>query len=200
VRSGSKHRQLARQVGGVLLTQASSMAVSSQCKIALCPGFVFCFRTISSVADERGILHRIANPPEKKPSSEISGKVGIRQQIPQPPAPLTKTTSYKSRARNSLARRTLLSTSPTKEWTRITRKKEANVERSSTEPSFRHLRPQRRTERNSSPQQLLSTPTSSSSGGDWSHLSSPTTSQPCQGKNLPQREAQRRRNRRRDIR
>jgi hypothetical protein len=51
--------------------------------------------------------------------------------------------------------------------------------------SFRHLRPQRRTERNSSPQQLPSTPTSSSSGGDWSHLPSPTTSQPCQGKNLP---------------
>jgi hypothetical protein len=31
----------------------------------------------------------------------------------------------------------------------------------------------------------LSTLTSSSSGGDWSHLPSPTTSQPCQGKNLP---------------
>jgi hypothetical protein len=51
--------------------------------------------------------------------------------------------------------------------------------------SFRHLCPQRRTERNSSPQQLLSTPTSSSLGEDWSHLPSPTTSQPCQGKNLP---------------
>jgi hypothetical protein len=32
--------------------------------------------------------------------------------------------------------------------------------------SFQHLRPQRRTERNSSPQQLLSTPTSYSSGGE----------------------------------
>jgi hypothetical protein len=40
-------------------------------------------------------------------------------------------------------------------------------------------------ERNSSPHQLLSTPTSSSSRGEWSHLPSPTTSQPCQGKNLP---------------
>jgi hypothetical protein len=40
-------------------------------------------------------------------------------------------------------------------------------------------------ERNSPSQPLLSTPTSSSSGEDWNHLPSPTTSQPCQGKNLP---------------
>jgi hypothetical protein len=32
--------------------------------------------------------------------------------------------------------------------------------------------------------QLLSTPSSSSSGGDWSRLPSPTTIQPFQGKNL----------------
>jgi hypothetical protein len=42
------------------------MAVTSQCKIALCPGSVFCFGTISSIADEEGILHRIADPPEEK--------------------------------------------------------------------------------------------------------------------------------------
>jgi hypothetical protein len=40
-------------------------------------------------------------------------------------------------------------------------------------------------ERNSPPQQLISTLTSSSLRGDWSHLPSPTTSQPCQRKNLP---------------
>jgi hypothetical protein len=40
--------------------------------------------------------------------------------------PQTKTASCKLRAGNSLARRTLLPTSPTKEWTRITRKKEAS--------------------------------------------------------------------------
>jgi hypothetical protein len=123
VRSGSKHRQLARQVGGVSLMQASSMAVTSQCKIALRPGSVFCFGTILSVADERGILHRIADPPEKKLSSEIPVKAGTRQQIAQPPVSQTKTTSCKSRAGNSLARRTPLSTLPTKEWTRITRMK-----------------------------------------------------------------------------
>jgi hypothetical protein len=102
------------------------MAVTSQCKIALRPGSVFCFGTISSVADEKGILHRIADPPKKKPSSKISEKVRTRQRIAQPPAPQTKTASCKSKAGNSLARRTPLPTSPTKEWTWITRKKEAS--------------------------------------------------------------------------
>ena len=64
---------------GVSLTQASSMVVTSQCKIALRPRSVFCFGTISSVADEKGILHRIADPSEKRPSSKISEKVGMRQ-------------------------------------------------------------------------------------------------------------------------
>jgi hypothetical protein len=109
------------------------MALTSRCKIALRPGSVFCFGTILSVADEREILHRIADPPEKKLSSEILGKAGTRQWTAQPPAPHTKTTSCKSRAGNSLARRTPLSTSPTKEWTRITRKKEANVPEKGTE-------------------------------------------------------------------
>jgi hypothetical protein len=108
------------------LIQASSMAVTSQCKIALHPGSVFCFRTISSIADEKGILHRIADPPERKPSSKISEKVRTKQRIAQPPAPQTKTASCKSRAENSLARRTPLPTLPTKEWTLITRKNEAS--------------------------------------------------------------------------
>jgi hypothetical protein len=103
------------------------MVVTSQCKIALRPVSVFCFGTISFIADEKGILHRIADPPKKKPSSEISEKVRTRQWMAQPPAPQTKTTSCKSRAGNSLARRTPLPTSPTKECTRITRKKEAGV-------------------------------------------------------------------------
>jgi hypothetical protein len=160
------------------------MVVTSQCKIALYPGSVFCFGTISSVANEKGILHRIADPPEKKPSSEISEKVRMRQQRAQPLVPEMKTTSCKSRAESSLTRRTPLPTSPTKEWTWITRKKEQAGWRT-IKLSFQHLRPQRRMEMNLSPQQLLSTPTSSSSGGEWSHLPSATTSQPCQGKKLP---------------
>jgi hypothetical protein len=66
------------------------------------------------------------DPQEKKLSSEISEKDGTRQQIVQPPMPQAKTTFRKSRVGNSLARKTLLSTSSTKEWTRITRKKEAS--------------------------------------------------------------------------
>jgi hypothetical protein len=87
---------------------------------------VFCFGTISSVADEEGILHRIADPPEKKPSSKISKKAGTEQEKAQPPAPRAKTTSCKPGAENSFTRRTLLSTSSTERWTRITRKREAN--------------------------------------------------------------------------
>jgi hypothetical protein len=35
---------------------------------------MFCFGTISSIVDEKGTLHRIADPPEKKLSSEIPKK------------------------------------------------------------------------------------------------------------------------------
>jgi hypothetical protein len=47
------------------------MAVTSKCKIALRPGTMFCFGTISSIVDDEGTLHRIADPPEKKLSTEI---------------------------------------------------------------------------------------------------------------------------------
>jgi hypothetical protein len=41
------------------------MAVTFQHKIALCPGSVFCFGTISSVVDEEGTQHRISDLPER---------------------------------------------------------------------------------------------------------------------------------------
>jgi hypothetical protein len=50
------------------------MAIVFQHKIVLQPRYVFCFGTISSVADEEGTLHRIADPPKKEPSSKISKK------------------------------------------------------------------------------------------------------------------------------
>jgi hypothetical protein len=106
------------------------MAITFQHKIALCPGSVFCFGTISSVADEEGILHRIADPPEKKkPSLKISEKAETRQQIAQPLAPRAKTTSCKPGAESLFTRRTPLSTSPTEEWTQITRKKRSKRDR-----------------------------------------------------------------------
>jgi hypothetical protein len=120
VRSDPKHRQLARQVGGVSTIQASSMDVTFRSKITLRPGSVFCFGTISSVADEEGTLHRIADPPEKKSPPTNFENVGESQ----PPALRKKIVSGKSGAEGPLTRRTPLSTSPTKEWTQIARKKE----------------------------------------------------------------------------
>jgi hypothetical protein len=120
VRSDPKHRQLARQVGGVSTIQVSSMAVTFHSKITLRPRSVFCFGTISSVADEEGTLHRIADPPEKKSPPTNSENVGEAQ----PPALRKKIVSGKSGAEGPLTRRTPLSTSPTKEWTQIARKKE----------------------------------------------------------------------------
>jgi hypothetical protein len=105
--------------------QASSMAVTFQHKIILRPGSIFCFGIISFVADEEGTLHRLADPPKRKPSSETSEKIGARQEKMQPPALLKKITSGKIGDEGPSDRRTLLSTSPTKEWTRITRRKEA---------------------------------------------------------------------------
>jgi hypothetical protein len=102
------------------------MAITFQHKIILCPGSVFCFRTISSVADEEGTLHRIADPPERKPSSIISRKAGAKQEKAQPPALRAKTTSCKLGAKDLSTRRTPLSTSSMEKWTRIVRKKETN--------------------------------------------------------------------------
>ena len=120
MRSDPKHRQLARQVGGVSTIQASSMAVTFHSKITMRPESIFCFGTISSVADEEGILHRLADLPERKSpptNSENAGKT-------LPPALRNKIVSGEAGARSSLTRKTPLSTSPTKEWTQVMRRKE----------------------------------------------------------------------------
>jgi hypothetical protein len=70
----------------VSLIQASSTAITFQHKIILRPRSVFCFETISSVADKEGTLHCIVDLPERKPFSTISGKVGAEQEKAQPPA------------------------------------------------------------------------------------------------------------------
>jgi hypothetical protein len=105
------------------------MAITFQHKIILRPGCMFYFGTISSVADEEGTLHRIADPPERKPSSTISRKAGAKQEKAQPPALRAKTTSCQPGAEDPSTRRTPMSTSSTEKWTRITRKKEANEEK-----------------------------------------------------------------------
>jgi hypothetical protein len=93
------------------------MAITFQHKIFLHLGFVFCFGTISSIADEEGTLHRITDPSEKKPSSVISGEVGAKQEITQPPALQAKTPSRKPEVEGPSTWRTLLTTSSMEEWT-----------------------------------------------------------------------------------
>jgi hypothetical protein len=89
------------------------MAVTFYSKITLRPGSTFCFGTISSMADEEGTLHRIADPPKKKSPPTNSENAGEAR----PPALRKKIVSGKSGAEGPLTRRTPLSTSPTKEWT-----------------------------------------------------------------------------------
>jgi hypothetical protein len=174
------------------------MAVTFQHKIILRPGSTFCFGTISSVADEEGTLHRIADPPERKSSSEIPGKIGAKQEKAQPPTHRKKITFSKLEAQGSSTRRTPLSTSPTGEWTQITRKKETN------EIGRR--------------QAVLSVPSSSKEGRKKvatttvpfypdvlliERAESPPISDDeptVPGEELPQRESRRRRNQRRNIR
>jgi hypothetical protein len=179
------------------------MAVTSQCKIALGPRFVFYFGTILFVADEKGNLHRIADPPEKKLSLEISRKAGTRQRTAQPPAPQTKTTSCKSRAGNSLAQKTPLSTLPTKEWTRITRKKEASVPGKGTKlrrAIFSAPSPSKKGGRELATTATPFYPDILFIGGrlESSPISDDEPTMP--GEEPPQREARRRRNRRWNIR
>jgi hypothetical protein len=102
------------------------MAVTFHRKITLRPGSVFCFGTISSVADEEGTLHRIADPPRKKSPPTNSENIRVRKEKAQPPALRKKIAFSKPGAEGPLTRRTPLSTSPTKEWTQIARKKETN--------------------------------------------------------------------------
>jgi hypothetical protein len=174
------------------------MAVTFQHKIVLHRGFVFCFGTISSVAYEEGTLHRIADQPERKSPSKISGKVGAKQEKAQPTALRAKTTFSKLGAEGPSTQRTPLSTSPTEKWTRITRKKEANKVKDC--------------------QTALSVPPSSKENGKKlvtaavpfypnvlfiGRVESPPISNDeptAPGEEPPQRESRRRRNRRRYIR
>jgi hypothetical protein len=102
------------------------MAVTFHRKITLRPGSLFCFGTISSVADEEGTLHRIADPPKEKSPPTNSENIGVRKEKAQPPALRKKIAFSKPGAEGPQTRRTPLSTSPTKEWTQIATKKETN--------------------------------------------------------------------------
>jgi hypothetical protein len=102
------------------------MVVTFQHKIIFRPESVFCFGTISSLEDEEGTLHRIVDPPRRKSPSTTSENIGAKQEKAQPPTLRKKIASGKLKAQGPSTRRTPLSTSPTKEWTQIARKKETN--------------------------------------------------------------------------
>jgi hypothetical protein len=102
------------------------MAITFKNKIVLRPGSMFCFGTISSIADEKGILHRITDLPVKKPSAMTSGKVGAKPEIAQPSALQAKTPSRKPEVEAPPTQRTLLTTSSREEWIQITMKREPN--------------------------------------------------------------------------
>jgi hypothetical protein len=159
------------------------MAITFQHKIILRPGSVFCFGTISSVADEEGTLHHIADPPERKPSSTISGKAGAKQEKAQPPALRAKTTSCKPGAEDPSTRRTPLSTSSTEKWTRITRKKETN-EVKARQAALLVPQPSKENRKKLVAMAGPFYPDVLFIGGEWNHPPSPTMNQPRRGRNL----------------
>jgi hypothetical protein len=75
------------------------MAVTFHRKITLRPGSVFCFRTISSIADEEGTLHRIADPPRKKSPPTNFENIGVRKEKAQPPVLRKKDRLQQARGR-----------------------------------------------------------------------------------------------------
>jgi hypothetical protein len=136
-------------------------------------------------------LHRIADPPKKKSPPTNSENIGEAQ----PPALRKKIAFRKPGAEGPVTRRTPLSTSPTKEWTQIARKKETRRK-----------------------QVVLSVPPPSKESGKKiattfapfypdvlfiGRVESPLVSDDeptAPGEEPPQRESRRRRNRRRNIR
>jgi hypothetical protein len=181
------------------LIKASSMAITFKNKITLRPGAMFRFGTISCIVDKEGTLHRIADPPEKKPSSEILRGAGARLRTAPPLAARGKMIPCGPKFGNprerkdrsagvSLNRKNLLSTSPTKEWTRITRKKETNTPsqgRRTRQATFLIPPPSKVDEKKSTIMPTPFYPNILFIQGDWSQRPSPTMSLPCKGRNLP---------------
>jgi hypothetical protein len=126
------------------------MAITFKCKIALRPRTMSYFGTISCIPDKEGTMHHIANPPKKKLSLGIPREARAKQWVAPPPEARRKMIPHKPRIENpwekkdrpvriSLTQRTPLSTLPTKEWTRIIRKKETNVPSQGDENTPSHL-------------------------------------------------------------
>jgi hypothetical protein len=172
------------------------MVVTFHRKITLRPGSVFCFGTISSIADEEGTLHRIADSSKKKSTPTRSENIGVRKEKAQPPALRKKIAFGKPGAEGPLTRRTPLSTSSMKEWTQIARKKEANQEEASCSFRSSALKGERKEDRHDRRTILPRRPLHRESGVAPVSDDEPTVP----GEEPPQQESHRRRNRRRNIR
>jgi hypothetical protein len=114
------------------------MAIIFKSKITFSPGAIFCFGTISCVADIEGTLHRITTPPKKKSSSGIPQEARVKPRVMPPltarqgmaPRKSGLKSPQRVEGQSTMASPTWripLSTSPTKEWARITRRREVNV-------------------------------------------------------------------------
>jgi hypothetical protein len=66
------------------LIKVSSMVVTLKNKITLNQGAMFRFGTITCIVDEEGTLHRIADPPKKKPSLGIPREAKARLRTAPP--------------------------------------------------------------------------------------------------------------------
>jgi hypothetical protein len=154
-------------------------------KIVFRPGSTFRFGTISSIANEEGTLHRIADPTERRSSSKISGKIeekagkGATSNAPK------KDRLRQDRGPRPEARQPgkLYCLPPRRKNEHKSQERKKQIKSGGSKLFFPCLRPQRRTERRSSRQPRHSTPTSSSSG-EWSRPPSPTTSRLYPERNL----------------
>jgi hypothetical protein len=158
------------------LIKASSMAISFKKKITLCPGAMFLFGTISCITDEEGIFHRIADPPEKKPSSGIPREAGTRLRIAPPPVARGKMIPCRptgvlrrrkiGRSRFRLPKKLRCPPRPLRSGHGSTERRKFRVRKGEhVTPPFLYLRPQRRMGRRTPSCRLLSTLTSSLSKG-----------------------------------
>jgi hypothetical protein len=150
------------------------------------------------VADEEGTLHRIVDPPERKPSSINSGKAGAKQEKAQPSAPQTETPSCKPGAEDPSTWRTPLSTSSTETWTQITRRKEANKVRDQT--ALLVSPPSKKNRKNLTMKTVPFYPDVLFIGGRVESTPISDDEPTAPGEEPLQRESRRRRNRRRNIR
>jgi hypothetical protein len=85
---------------------------------------MFCFGTISSVADEEGILHRIADPPKKAFPENLREDRNKAEDSATSSAP-SKDYLLRVKSWELIYSKNPVSTSSTEEWTRITMIKEA---------------------------------------------------------------------------